>query len=492
LISDFQAPGWHQANATFKLANNTQLTTLDVSGNNPPPNVAITGVEARGVVFGQKYLDNLAVHISNFSDTPRDHIQVDFQINEQTVEKRDISLNSRDSRVVEFSGFNLNEGANRCTIEIASGDFAPDNRFYFTLRREIPAKALIVESASRGRSDSLHLQSALTTDDNLPFTFDLKTTGSVDPASIQEQALVILNDAGAINSALADALMKFVNGGGQLIVATGPQTQVESFNQSLQQLAPAVLREAVQTKAGESAAITDVKFDHPIFEVFQESGRLAAANVIGYFRSEPRPNATVLARFEDGSPALIEGTTGKGRVMLFTSSLGPSWNDLPLTPLYLPFIHQMVRYASTREANAWYGLGQTFTVKKGSEGATPAVDTPTGVRLTEGRSTPDGELLVTAREPGFYRLRYSSQPDFAAVDVDGAEGDFSKLNFQEFIAGITGGAGGAEGVAANQNVSGEEVEGRQKVWWLLLLLALFLLLAEAALARRTRVVKMIG
>jgi hypothetical protein len=492
MISDFQAPGWRQPNATFKLASNTQLTTLDLSGNNPASNVAITEVEARGVVFGQKYLDNLAVHINNFSDTPRDHVQVDFQINEQTVEKRDVSLNSRDSRVVEFTGFNLNDGTNRCTINISSGDFAPDNRFYFTIRRETPAKALIVESATRGRSDSLHLQSALTTNDDLPFTFNLKSSGSVDPTSIPEQSLVILNDAGAINAALADALTKFVNAGGQLIVSTGPQTQPDSFNKSFEQITPAVLREAVQTKSGESAAITDVKFDHPIFEVFQRSGRLAAANVIGYFRSEPRTNATVLARFEDGSPALIEAIAGKGRVMLFTSSLGPSWNDLPLTPLYLPFIHQMVRYAGTREENSWYGLGQTFTVKKDVQGAPPAVDTPAGTRLTENRLTPDGELLVTAREPGFYRLRYSTQPGFAAVDADGAEGDFSKLNFQEFIAGVTGGAGGAEGAAASQNFSSEEVEGRQKVWWSLLLVALLLLLAESALARRTKMAKVIG
>jgi hypothetical protein len=492
MISDFQAPGWRQANATFKLANNTQLTTFDVSGNNPPPNVAITDVEARGVVFGQKYLDNLAAHISNFSDTPRDHVQVDFQINEQTVEKRDVSLNSRDSRVVEFTGFNLNDGANRCTIDISSGDFAPDNRFYFTLRRETPAKALIIESATRGRSDSLHLQSALTTNDDLPFTFNLKSSGSVDPASIPEHALVILNDAGAINSALASALVKFVNGGGQLIISTGPQTQADTFNNALGQIAPAVLREAVQTKAGESAAITDVKFDHPIFEVFQQSGRLAAANVIGYFRSEPRANATTLARFEDGSPALIEASTGKGRVLLFTSSLGPSWNDLPLTPLYLPFIHQMVRYAGTHEENSSYGLGQTFTVRKDSTGAPPAVDTPAGARLSEGRATPEGELLITAREPGFYRLRYNSQPDFAAVNIDGAEGDFSKLNFQEFIAGVTGGAGAAEGAGATQNFTNDEVEGRQKVWWSLLLVALLLLLVESVLARRTRIVKMIG
>ncbi len=248
----------------------------------------------------------------------------------------------------------------------------------------------------------------------------------------------------------------------------------------------------MQTKAGESVAITEVKFDHPIFQVFQESGRLAAANVIGYFRSEPATKAAVLARFEDGSPALVEAGAGKGRVLLFTSSLGPSWNDLPLTPLYLPFIHQMVRYAGSREENPWYGLGQTFTVAKDGEAAPPAVDTPGGARLSETRVTPDGDLLVTAREPGFYRLRYQERPGFSAVNIDGAEGDFKKLDFAQFVAGVTGGAGGAEGSAAQSNLSGEEIEGRQKVWWSLLLIALVLLLIESALARRTRMVKMIG
>jgi len=492
MISDFQAPGWTQPTATFKLGNNTQLTTLDVGGNNPAPNVAITNVEARGVVFGQKYLDNLAVHVSNFSDTPKDQLQLDFQINEQTVEKRSISLNSRDSRVIEFTGFNLNEGVNRCTIDVVSNDFAQDNRFYFTLRRETPAKGLIIESASRGRSDSLHLQSALTTNEDLPFTFTLKSSGTVDPTSISDYSLVVLNDSGPISPALADTLVKFVDAGGQIIVSTGPRTDVQSFNAAFQRITPAVLREAVQTRGGESVAITEVKFDHPIFEVFQESGRLASANVIGYFRSEPNPNAAVLARFEDGSPALIEGRTGKGRVILFTSSLGPSWNDLPLTPLYLPFIHQMVRYAGAREENSWYGLGQTFTVTKNREAAPPPVDTPAGARLSENGLTPDGDLLVTAREPGFYRLRYTDHPGFAAVNIDGAEGDFTKLNFQEFLAGVTGGAGSAEGGAANNNLSNEEVEGRQKVWWSLLLIALILLLAESFLARRTKMVKMIG
>ena len=491
MISDFQATGWSQANATFKLANDTQLTTLDVGGSNPPSNVAVTNVEAHGTVFGQKYLDNLAVHLSNFSDSPKDHLQVDFQINDQTVEKRELSLNSRETKVVEFTGFNLNDGANRCTIEINSGDFPLDNRFYFTLRREVQAKGLIVESSTRGRSDSLHLQSALTTNDDLPFSFTLKTSGAVDPTSIAEYSLVILNDAGMISPGLADSLAKFVTNGGQLIISTGPRTEVNSFPPALQQVMPATLTESVQTKAGETVAISDVKFDHPIFEVFQESGRLAAAHVIGYFRSQPAANASVLARFEDGSPALLESRTGKGRVLLFTSSLGPSWNDLPLMPLYLPFVHQMVRYAGSREESSWYELGETFRVAK-EQSAVPAVDTPTGTRLTENRLTPDGDVLVTGREPGFYRLRYSARPDFAAVDVDGSEGDFTKLDFGQFVAGVTGGAGNAESSEANRKLSNEEVEGRQKVWWSLLFIALLLLLTESVLARRTRVVKMVG
>jgi uncharacterized membrane protein len=490
LISDFQAAGWSQANATFKLNSDIQLQTLDVGGNNPPPNVAVTNVEAHGVIFGQKYADNVVVRVNNFSDTPRDHLIIDFLINDQTVAKRELSLGARDTKFVEFTGFNLAEGANRGAIEIAANDFAPDNRFFFTLRREVPAKAMIIEGASRGRSESLYLQSALTTNEDLPFMFTLKSVGAVDPASIPDQSLVILNDAGLLSPALGESLIKFVEAGGRLIISTGPRTDADSQNRTLERIAPAMLCESVQSK--ESVAITDVKFDHPIFEVFREGSRLASARIAGYFRSEPRVNATVLARYDEGSPMLIEANAGKGSVLLFTSTLGTSWNDLPLTPLYLPFVHQMVRYAGEREGSSWYALGQTFTVAKERQASPPAVDSPTGVRLVGNNLTPNGDLLVTAHEPGFYRLRYSTRPDFAAVDIEGAEGDFTKLNFNEFIAGVTGGSGNSEASEASRRSTNEEIEGRQRVWWSLLFVALLLLVTESLLARRTKMARIVG
>jgi len=132
---------------------------------------------------------------------------------------------------------------------------------------------------------------------------------------------------------------------------------------------------------------------------------------------------------------------------LFTSSLGASWNDLPLTPLYLPLVHQMIRYIGNREAESWHALGETFRVEKEPQGAAPAVDSPDGARLNENRLTPEGDLLVTGKQPGFYRLRYADRPDFAAVNLNANEGDFTKLDFGAFISGVTGGAGNAGSAA---------------------------------------------
>ena len=59
-------------------------------------------------------------------------------------------------------------------------------------------------------------------------------------------------------------------------------------------------------------------------------------------------------------------------------------------------------------------------------------------------------------------MRYNAAPGYAAVNSDGAEGDFTKLNFGEFVAGVTGGAGTAEGSEANRNFSNEEVAAEER------------------------------
>lgn len=489
LISDFQASGWNAADTTFKLNKEIKLVTIDVSDGSTA-NLAVTEVSAQPVIYQQKYADQLAARVQNFGDEEKGGVRVEFLLNDHTVEKREIKVPPRETALVEFSDFNLSEGANRGLITVSGDDFTADNNFYFTLRREPQGQALVIENAGRG--ESLFLKNALTTGENLPFAVTIKSAGSVNPADLASYKVVILNDAEGLSAALANALQQFVERGGGVVIAAGRHTEASALNDTLKAIAPATLGDAVQLKS-EYATLSEIKTDHPVFDVFRESGRLAAARVFGYRRATPIEKSSVLARFEDGSPALVEASFGNGKVLLFTSTLDSSWNDLPLTPIYLPLVRQMVRYLGERDARAWHVVGQTFTAHPAKDGSLPAVDAPSGGRLTERNQTAAGELIVKAREPGFYKLRYSQAAEFAAVDLDGKESDFTKLNVEEFVAAVTGAdKQGAQASAAQAKLSGEETEAQQRVWWPLLIAALALFVAEAVLARRTKMARVIG
>lgn len=494
LISDFQAAGRNPAESAFQLSQDIKLQTMDV-GEAQAANLAVTDVGARALIYQPKYEDKLTARIANFSDEARTGVRVEFLLNERTVEKREMKIAANDSATVEFTGFNLNEGVNQCEIRVEGDDFPFDNRFYFTLRRTEQLKALLIETASRGRSESFYVRNAMTTGENLPFDVESKTAGSVNPGDLSRYRVIILNDA-AISPALAGGLTKFVEGGGGLIIAAGLHTEADGFNQAFQNVAPARLEEKILLRGGSGGdyvTMSEIKTDHPIFEVFRQSGRLSSARVFGYHRAASREGAAVLARYEDGNPALIEATHGSGKILLFTSTFDASWNDLPLTPLYLPLVRQMTRHLGEREERAWHLLGQSFTVAPAKDGTVPAVDQPGGERLTERKQTATGELIVAAKEPGFYRLRFQEKSEFAAVNVDTKESNLAKLNLEEFVAAMTGADPKAQTTAAaTEKLSSEEVESRQRVWWWLLVVALLLFLTEAILSRRTRMAKVIG
>ena len=108
--------------------------------------------------------------------------------------------------------------------------------------------------------------------------------------------------------------------------------------------------------------------------------------------------------------------------------------------------------------------------------------------------TREGDMLVTGREPGFYRLRYAAGHDFAAVNVDGREGDFAKLNHGGVPRRVHGRRPGARR-AARTRASARAAKRSRRVsasGGRCSLAALLLFAAESLLARRTKVVKMIG
>lgn len=487
LITDFQTSGWNRAAAQVKLDPAVKLIPVDVS-DAKVSNLAITDVRADAVVYTQKYANKLIATVNNFGDEIVD-TTVDFKLNDLVVERREVSLDGGSSKTVEFTGFNVPEGSNRASVEVSGDNFTFDNRNAFVIRRENQIRILAIETASRGRSESLFLQQALLAGENNRYELTLKTAGSASPGELADYRAIIINDVGTLSEAFGAALKTYVERGGGLIIACGKHTEPGDFNRLFADLSPAQLSDTAQSR-GSYALMSQIKTDHPVFAPFAKGGRLASTRVYSYHKSSPKETAEVLASLDDGSPVLIEGLAGRGKVLMLTTTLDTAWNDLPLTPMFLPLVRQMLDHLSGSESPLSYTVGQIFTAPPDADGNLPAIENPTGGRINETRRTSTGELAVNADEIGFYRLRYRDHTDNIAVDLDGKESDFTKLNIDEFVSAIAQKPDEAS-APLQDRLSNEELEARQRLWLPLIVLALLLFVTEAIVARRLRIAKLV-
>jgi len=219
---------------------------------------------------------------------------------------------------------------------------------------------------------------------------------------------------------------------------------------------------------------------------------LTSTRVYGYHRATAKEGALTIAALDDGSPILVEGSAGRGKVLLITTTLDTSWNDLPLTPMFLPLVRQMLEYLGGRESASAYTIGQAFNTPADKDGSLPAIDTPGGKRVDDPRKNSSGEQSVDTGEIGFYRLRYRDRDEFVAVNLDTKESDLAKLNVDELVASVSPAPGDNNAQPAQSpRLTAEEKEAKQRLWLPLLVTALLLFVAEAIIARRVRVPKLI-
>lgn len=76
-------------------------------------------------------------------------------------------------------------------------------------------------------------------------------------------------------------------------------------------------------------------------------------------RTEPAPAGDVLLMLGEDTPLLWSRTVGAGRVLLFAVSADRQWSDLPLSPWFLPLIHQIVLTHGGATQQPLYEWGST-------------------------------------------------------------------------------------------------------------------------------------
>lgn len=485
VISDFQRTGWDAENGVsgIHFPEGTRVTPVSVAGA-ATENVSISGVEvARESLSGRERVVAKA-RVVNRGEAAVRGVPVALEIDGRPLETRSVDLPASGVATVEFNPFTLSASNTRGTVRAGSDPLPADNQFHFVLSPGQALGVVIAQGASTAPNASLYLQRALSIGQEPGFRVAQRSANSLTDADLLGRSVVVLNGASLPGGDAGRRLRSFVEQGGGLLVIAGPATGDGGWEGGgwLDQ----VLGESAQRTSENGIALGYVDLSHPIFEPFTSprSGSFSSARFYGYRQLQGSDSARTLARFSDGSAALLEAKVGRGRVLAWGSSFDQAWNDLALQPVFLPFVHRLVRHAAGHAPQgAWNTVGEVLSPEVA--GATVAT---TWIHFPSGRREPlDPAAPGRLAEQGFYEVRSGATGDHLArviaANLDPAESDLASVDPEEVTRTLAPRAGTAARSAFAAPTALER-ERQQAVWWYLMVAALALLTADVLYANR--------
>lgn len=267
----------------------------------------------------------------------------------------------------------------------------------------------------------------------------------------------------------------------------------KTTSQALAQLTglPQVSLAAEASAGGDPASyamLAEVRSSHPLLRPFADE-RLRDFTKLRFWRhrrlSVPQDAPlAVLARFDDGDPAILAQEQGRGTLILLTSGWHPADSQLALSTKFVPLLYGWLEAAGFRnEQAASLLVGDVLPTKD-----------MTSITLPGGETRPvQPGGVIRAESPGLYLLRDSAQKVWQrAVNLAPEEGRVTLLDpavlrgFGVRLEAATTTADAATQAGERERLALHEQEARQRAWLWLLGGLLALLAGETWLAGKTR------
>ncbi len=426
-----------------------------------------------------------------------------------------------------------NPGFHWGKVAVQADCLEADNARYFTVEAKQSVPILCLDGGRAGKpteSGAAYLAYAFAPEKGMGTEAMQAVSNILDPKVIGVERfwdeelgnydIVVLHDVGVISGPMYESLEAFVRNGGGVILFLGENTDpveyAARYMSSPKSFLPCGVGEArgeVPGEGGEEGAprayrIAEVDSGHAAMASFVEGvgGDLSTAKFYKFFSVAPDeadPDVKVLARFDDGSPYVVQREYGRGGTILFTSSCDLEWTNLPLKPVFVPLVHRL-SYHLTSGRGGRYGLtvGEKIVERVetgGTERATLAAPdgsrfllVPTESEAQEGRG--EGALEVAFEDTsraGTYQLIHpggageEGQPrSYFAVNVDTEESDLSALEERairnlvrwkelRYLKAESGDIGNIE-----------EVRRGKEIWRYLMVAVIGFLVVESLLARQ--------
>jgi hypothetical protein len=437
VVSDVQASGWKPGDSV-RLPADVKLEVADAGP--PPPNLAVVGARVAG--------DRVIAVVRNAAADARD-AKVRLIVDGRPASEALVTIEGGQTAEAALAA---SPGKDATIVVDDPAGASLDNTWYLVLAGAARPSVLLVTSTGDLDRDAFYLRRAISASGRSGAAYDevgVAASEVVDPASLDRYAAVVLLSTRNLESRGREALAAYVQGGGGVLVAAGPQLDPE--------VASGTFAGTLTMTAAEGGAVArslapgDAR--HPILEAF--AGARTAGLGLPTFRRIGRidpGSCQVVARFSTGEPAVVDCALGRGRVVAVASDLDNAWNDFPRHASFVPFVHEAVRYvAGARQRAGDYLVGNV----------------PAGVPATPGFAAVEAAGGVPAR---------------VSVNVDPAESTPARLTAAEFEAPISRVKRERAG-AVDQAV--QQHEERQHVWQYVLGVMVAMLVVESFVGSRT-------
>jgi von Willebrand factor type A domain/Aerotolerance regulator N-terminal len=444
VVTDLQENGW-DAEARVGVPDDTRVETADVGPL--PPNFAVTAIKVDGT--------RAVVTVRNIAPTQME-TRVSLAVDGRPSGDRTLSLGPNQSADATFES--VTHGTVATATVVDAEGLQPDNVRYAAFDESRPAVLVVTADGGLNR-DAFYVEQALAAASTSGPLYKVSGAsaarlGALADWSLRRSAAIVLLSTSGLDKRGRDRLAAYARAGGGILLAAGPDVDGELVRGVFGDAAGLQVTKGDEQPLARALVASDVR--HPIFQPF--GADLATLALVRFRRVSKISGAgcQIVARFTTGEAALLDCPTGDGRGLILASDLDHRWNDFPVHPSFVPFVHEAIRYLAGQRA--------------GSEDYSIAT-APPGVPRVAGIATLATAAGVT-----------TDAPVRVAVNVDPKEADPARISAEDFRSAITPlqNAGLSEsGITARRR------EDRQHLWQYVLGMMVLVLALEGLVASRT-------
>ncbi|MEP6762733.1 MAG: VWA domain-containing protein [Gemmatimonadaceae bacterium] len=480
------------------------LTVRSIAvGSKDRGNTAVANVEVRRIIEPTRVMLGVQTRISSRELKAERKAKVTLTLNGRASGSREVNIPISGDTPVSFEPVLLPAGRVSGSITIDNDALANDDTLHFALAADDGVRILMVVPSDAQADETMYFERALAVGNTPPIHIERVRGDQLDAVKLANSALVMLWDTPAPTGKAGDALADWVSRGGGLTIAAGRRlasrgeagsssnlTSKSSDSAKLSTgkasstalpasgLIPAKFVGTADRLNDRGGSLGDFRVDHPLFAPFRDaSSALSAVRFLRYPRMEPGVGAEVIARFDDGLPAVIDRRDGTGHIVLLGMPLDAQSGDFPLQPAYLPLLKRLVLYTSGHDApQLWRTTGQSWLLPASLK--EPAVTIPDGSIVRPPRDTVGA--TVALNNSGLYSAydgKVQGEPvALVAVNAPASESDLTPVDPREMLLGVKQSNDSA--AVSNDIPTRIEVESKQRLWRLLLIAAAILLIGE--------------